>query len=72
MAPKGPISIIVSAPDRKVYVYRNGVEIGRAPVLGLEAARLPGTYVYSALKTVDSGARRDWITSASVGINRRT
>jgi hypothetical protein len=24
-APKGPISVIVSAPDRKVYVYRNGV-----------------------------------------------
>ncbi len=39
-APKGPISIIVSAPDGKVYVYRNGVEIGRAPVVGLEATRL--------------------------------
>ena len=29
-APKGPISIIVSAPDAKAYVYRNGVEtVGR-------------------------------------------
>jgi hypothetical protein len=43
MAPKGPTSIIVSAPDRKGYVYRNGVEIGRAPVGGIEAARLSGT-----------------------------
>jgi hypothetical protein len=67
MAPKGPISIIVSTPDRKGYVYRNGVEIGRAPVGGLEAARISGTYIYSALATVDSGGRRDWITTASVG-----
>src|SRR6202011_5674297 len=66
-APKGPISIIVSAPDRKVYVYRNGFEIGRAPVGGLEAARLSGTHVYSALTTVDSSGRRDWITTAGVG-----
>jgi hypothetical protein len=67
MAPKGPISIIVSAPDGKVYVYRNGVEIGRAPVGGLAAARLSGTHVYSALTTVDSAGRRDRITTASVG-----
>ena len=66
-APKGPISIIVSAPDGKVYVYRNGVEIGRAPVVGLEATRLSGTYVYSALATTDASGRRDWITTASVG-----
>jgi L,D-transpeptidase catalytic domain len=67
LVPKGPISIIVSAPDGKAYVYRNGVEIGRAPVAGLAAARLSGTYVYSALTTVDSAGRRDWITTASVG-----
>jgi len=39
---RGPVSIIVSAPDRRIYVYRNGVEIGRAPVTGLESARLSG------------------------------
>jgi L,D-transpeptidase catalytic domain len=38
---QGPVSIILSAPDRKVYIYRNGVEIGRAPVAGLETARIP-------------------------------
>jgi L,D-transpeptidase catalytic domain len=65
--PKGPVSIIVSAPDRKIYVYRNGVEIGRAPVTGLETARLSGTYVYSADSTIDSSGRRDWISTASVG-----
>jgi hypothetical protein len=64
-APKGPVSIIVSGADRAVYVYRNGVEIGRTPVGGLE--RLSGSYVYSALATVDAGGRRDWISIASSG-----
>jgi hypothetical protein len=64
-APKGPLSIIVSGKDRAVYVYRNGVEIGRAPVGGLE--RLSGSYVYSALATVDAAGRRDWISVASIG-----
>jgi hypothetical protein len=64
-APKGPISIIVSGPDRAAYVYRNGAEIGRAPVNGLE--RLSGSYVYSALGSVDADGRRDWISTASVG-----
>ena len=66
-SPNGPVSIIVSAPDRKIYVYRNGAEIGRAPVAGLETARLSGTYVYSADSTIDSSGRRDWISTASVG-----
>jgi hypothetical protein len=66
-SPKGPVSIIMSAADRKIYVYRGGVEIGRAPIAGLERARLSGTYVYSADSTIDSSGRRDWISTASVG-----
>ncbi len=66
-SPTGPLSVILSAPDRKIYVYRNGVEIGRALVTGLETARLSGTYVYSADSTIDSSGRRDWISTASVG-----
>jgi hypothetical protein len=62
-APKGPVSIIVSGMDRAAYIYRNGVEIGRAPVAGLD--RLSGSYAYSALATVDAGGRRDWISIAS-------
>ena len=27
-APQGPVSILVSGPDRRMYVYRNGVLIG--------------------------------------------
>jgi hypothetical protein len=57
----------VSAADRKIYVYRNGVEIGRTPATGLETARLSGIYVYSADSNIDSSGRRDWISTASVG-----
>jgi hypothetical protein len=62
-APKGSVSIIVSGIDREAYIYRNGVEIGRAPIGGLE--RLSGSYAYSALATVDAGGRRDWISIAN-------
>ena len=64
-APKGPVSIIVSAPDGAAYVYRNGIEIGRSPVGGI--GRLSGSHVYSALATVDASGRRDWSSTASVG-----
>jgi hypothetical protein len=64
-APNGPVSIIVSTADRTAYVYRNGVEIGRTAIGGVE--RISGTYVYSALAAVDSSGRRDWISTASVG-----
>ena len=32
-APTGPVSIILSTADQQVYVYRNGIEIGRAAML---------------------------------------
>ena len=35
-APNGPVSIIVSTADRTGYVFRNGVEIGRAAIGGVE------------------------------------
>jgi hypothetical protein len=64
-ASKGPVSIIVSAPDGAAYVYRNGMEIGRSPVGGI--GRLSGSHVYSALASADTSGRRDWISTASVG-----
>ncbi len=64
-APKGPVSIIVSVADGAGYIYRNGVEIGRAPVGKL--GRIRGTYAYSALATKDSSGRRDWLSVASIG-----
>ena len=64
-APTGPVSIIVSSADDAAYIYRNGVEIGRASVGGLRGVK--GSYVYSALAAVDSQGRRSWLSTASVG-----
>ncbi len=64
-APNGPVSIIVSTADRTGYVYRNGVEIGRAAIGGIE--RLSGTHIYAALATVGADGKRNWISTASVG-----
>jgi hypothetical protein len=62
---KGPVSVIVSASDKAGYDYRNGVEIGRAPVGKL--GRLRGTHAYSALATVEANGQRDWLSVTSVG-----
>ena len=64
-APEGPVSVILSAADGAAYVFRNGVEIGRAPVRGLEG--ISGSYAFSALAIVDSSGRRSWLSIASVG-----
>jgi len=69
-ATKGPVSIIVSSSGGVAHVYRNGVEIGRASVGGLSARSFSGTHVFSALATVDSEGRRDWLSSTSIGGRR--
>ena len=48
-APTGPVSIVFSSADRRIYVYRDGVEVGRAAIGGAEAGRSYGNHVYSAL-----------------------
>jgi hypothetical protein len=64
-APEGPVSIIVSTANRTGYVYRNGVEIGRAAIRGVEG--ISGTHIYAALANVDADGKRNWISKASVG-----
>src|SRR6202158_1449343 len=66
-APTGPLSIILSTPDQQAYVYRNGIEIGRAagPTTGLGQGL--GSHVYSALDKFDPNGRREWISTASFG-----
>ena len=61
----GPVSIVVSSADGVVYVYRNGIEIGRTSVGGLNGVK--GSYVYSALAGVDAQGRRSWLSIASAG-----
>jgi len=64
-APEGPVSIVLSTADSAAYIYRSGVEIGRAPVGGLEG--VSGSHAFSALEKVDASGRRDWMSITSVG-----
>ena len=69
-APTGPLSIIISGPDQQAYVYRNGIEIGRAAVSTSGLDRGFGSHVYSALDKFDASGRREWISTASFGRTR--
>ena len=66
-APSGPLSIILSIPDRLLHVYRNGIEIGRAAVLANGLDQGLGSHVYSALDKIDQNGRREWMSTASFG-----
>ncbi|MFV0624503.1 L,D-transpeptidase [Sphingomonas sp. ac-8] len=59
-APTGPLSIIVSAADRRVVVLRNGVEIGSAPVAIRGAIPRPAAYVVGSV----DAAGAHWIKLA--------
>jgi hypothetical protein len=48
-SPDGPITILVSAADQTVYVYRNGVPIGRAVVAIVDPQRPLGSRVFTML-----------------------
>ncbi|MFZ0917619.1 MAG: L,D-transpeptidase [Candidatus Udaeobacter sp.] len=70
----GPITIVVSAADRQLYVYRNGNPIGRASV-EIEGRGSLGDHVFSLLEgttgqqsTLAPGrAARRWMTVTSKG-----
>ena len=66
-APTGPVSIILSTSDAQVYVYRNGIEIGRAAASTTGLSQDLGSHVYSALDKFDPNGRREWISTASFG-----
>jgi hypothetical protein len=69
-AQSGPVSIILSAPDQQAYVYRNGIEIGRAAMSTTGLVQGLGSHVYSALDKFDPNGRREWISIASFGPTR--
>ncbi len=70
----GPVTMVVSAADKAVYVYRNGNVIGRAP-LEVTGRGALGNQVYSLLAgTTDrqsslapGRAARKWMTVSSSG-----
>jgi hypothetical protein len=56
-SPRGPVSVVISAADRRAVVLRNGVMIGSAPV-AIQGA-VSGTWAY-ALRNVDA-AGQHWV-----------
>jgi hypothetical protein len=66
-APTGPLSIILSTADQEAYVYRDGIEIGRAGLTTTGLDQDLGSHIYSALDKFDADGRRDWISAASFG-----
>jgi hypothetical protein len=75
-SPSGPITIVVSAADKALYVYRNGEPIGRAPV-EISGSESLGDHVYSLLEgttgrpssLVPGREARKWMRVTSVGDN---
>ena len=70
----GPITMVVSAADKAIYVYRDGNVIGRAPVEVAGRGSL-GNHVFSLLegttdrqsKLAPGRAARKWMTVTSSG-----
>src|SRR6266480_1314694 len=63
----GPVSLIVSSADKTVYVYRNGVEIGRAGIPNAQVVSPLNDRVFSALSGVDAERHLRWIEVTSAG-----
>ncbi len=46
LSPQGPLSALLSGADKRVIVFRNGVEIGRAQIQVRDPQKPLGTHVY--------------------------
>jgi len=59
-APTGPLSLLFSTVDKQIYVYRDGVEIGRTAVGGPDSGRSYGNHVYTALVGTTPDGAHQW------------
>jgi hypothetical protein len=66
-SPSGPVSFIVSSPDKTVYVYRNGIEIGRAGIPNAQVVAPLNDRVFSALQGTDAQGHARWIEVTAAG-----
>ena len=66
-SPTGPVSFIVSSADKTVYVYRNGVEIGRAGIPNPQVISPLNDLVFSALQGTDADGHVRWIQVTTKG-----
>jgi len=66
-SPSGPVSLIVSSADKTVYVYRNGLEIGRAGIPNPQVILPMNDRVFSALSGMDPEGHLRWVEVTSAG-----
>src|SRR6266571_5078063 len=57
----GPVSLLVSSADKTLYVYRNGVEIGRAGIPNSDVVAPLNDRVFSALQGTDADGHLRWV-----------
>ena len=66
-SPSGPVSMIVSSADKTVYIYRNGVEIGRAGIPNPQVVSPLNDRVFSALQGIDANGHLRWVQVTAKG-----
>jgi len=74
-SPEGPVSIVMSAADRRVIVLRNGVEIGRTRLYVAESDQPLGSHAFivqagigvGESMLVDGAAARNWLAVSLPG-----
>ena len=71
-SPSGPVSMIVSSADKTVYVYRNGVEIGRAGIPNPQVVSPLNDRVFSALQGIDANGHLRWVQVTAKGKDTST
>jgi hypothetical protein len=65
-SPRGPVTILVSAADRRILVYRNGIEIGQAKI-AIRDPQIPfGTHAYT-MNDPDVNSPTRWIAVGYTG-----
>jgi L,D-transpeptidase-like protein len=66
-SPSGPVALIVSSADKTIYLYRNGVEIGRAGILNAQVVAPLNDRVFSALQGTDTNGHLRWVQVTAGG-----
>jgi hypothetical protein len=63
----GPVSLLVSSADKTLYVYRNGVQIGRAGLPNSQAVSPLNNRIFSALSGTDAEGHLRWAEVTTAG-----
>jgi hypothetical protein len=74
-SPEGPVSLVMSAADRRVIVLRNGIEIGRAQLVVTDPTKPLGTHAFIVKEGMGAGksvlvpgaVARNWMSVALPG-----